>query len=518
MSAIPKAPTGIAGFDEITFGGLPRGRPALVCGGAGSGKTLFGVEFLIRGATEFDEPGVLIAFEETPEEIARNVSSLWFDVNALVRNRKLAIDHVRIDRSDIEESGDYDLEGLFLRLGLAIDSIGAKRVLIDTLEVMFSALPNHFILRSELRRLFRWLKDKGVTAVVTAERGEGTMTRHGLEEYVSDCVILLDNRVVQQTAIRRLRVVKYRGSGHGTSEYPFFIGEKGFSLLPLSSITLEHAASKERQSMGIPELDDMLEGRGLYKGSTALISGTAGSGKSSLAAYFAEAVCKSGKRCLYFAFEEGSQQIMRNMASIGLNLRKWVDSGRLIFHAARPTEQGLETHLALIHKLVNEQKPAAVIIDPVTNFGMVGTEFEVKAMLMRLVDFSKQEEITCVFTSLTAGGSALEGTDAGISSLMDTWLLVRDVEAGSERNRMLHVLKSRGMAHSNQVREFLITSRGIRLLDAYNAPEDMLTGSARLQRDAKLTLRETTTRKKNAASERALVTARRRGNGRRISR
>jgi circadian clock protein KaiC len=467
VRALAKAPTGIEGFDEISYGGLPRGRPTLVCGSAGSGKTLFGIEFLVRGATQFDEPGVLIAFEETPEEIARNVASLGFDFDALVRARKLTVDYIKIERNEVEESGDYDLEALFLRLGLAIDSVDAKRVHIDTLEVMFSALPNEFILRSELRRLFRWLKEKGVTAVITAERGEGTLTRYGLEEYVSDCVILLDNRVVQQAAIRRLRVVKYRGSAHGTGEYPFLIGEGGFSVLPLSSITLEHPATKERQSMGIPELDEMLEGKGLYKGSTALISGTAGTGKSSLAAYFADAVCKSGKRCLYFGFEEGSQQIIRNMASIGLNLKKWVDSGRLIFQAGRPTEHGLETHLAMMHKLVKETRPAAVIIDPVTNFEMIGSDFEVKAMLMRLVDFLKMEGITCLFTSLTSSGTALEGTVVGISSLMDTWLLVRDMEVSGERNRVLYVLKSRGMAHSNQVREFVITSQGIRLIDPY---------------------------------------------------
>ena len=485
VGELPKTPTGIVGFDEVTYGGLPKGRPSLVCGSAGSGKTLFGVEFLVRGALEFGEPGVLIAFEESPEEVARNVASIGLDLQALVRNRKLAVDYVKIERTDVEESGEFDLEGLFLRLDLAIKSVGAKRVLIDTIEVMFSTLPNEFLLRSELRRLFRWLKEKGVTAVITAERGEGTLTRHGLEEYVSDCVILLDNRVVQQTAVRRLRVLKYRGSAHGTSEYPFLIDDGGFSVLPLSSITLEHTVSKARQSTGVPALDEMLEGKGLYKGSTALISGTAGTGKSSLAAYFANAVCASGGRCLYFAFEEGSNQIVRNMASIGLSLKKWVEQKRLVFHAARPTEQGLETHLAMIHKLVQQHRPDAVIIDPVTNFEMVGNDYEVKAMLMRLVDYLKEEGITCVFTSLTESGGALEGTQVGISSLMDTWLLVRDIETNGERNRVLHVLKSRGMAHSNQVREFVITSKGIRLMEVYLGPEGVLTGSARVQQEAR---------------------------------
>src|SRR5262245_44586761 len=300
--ALDKAPTGIEGFDEITYGGLPRGRPTLVCGSAGSGKTLFGVEFLVRGATEFGEPGVFVAFEETPEELARNVRSLGFDLDALIRSGKLAADSLKIERHEVEESGEYDLEALFLRIGLAIDTVKATRVVIDTLEALFSALRNEFTVRAELRRLFQWLKERGVSAVITAERGEGTLTRHGLEEYVSDCVILLDNRVVQQAAVRRLRVVKYRGSAHGTNEYPFLIGEGGFSVLPLSSIKLAHSASTERQSSGIRELDSMLEGQGFYKGSTVLVSGTAGTGKSSLAARFAESVCESGKRCIYFAY------------------------------------------------------------------------------------------------------------------------------------------------------------------------------------------------------------------------
>jgi circadian clock protein KaiC len=483
---LAKAVTGIEGFDDITGGGLPRGRPTLVCGSAGSGKTLFGMEFLIRGAVEAGENGALFAFEETPEELAQNVASLGFDLDALVRGGKIAADFIKIDRSEVEETGEYDLEGLFLRLGHAIDSVGAKRVFIDTIETLFSALKSEFVLRAELRRLFRWLKERGVTAVITAERGSGTLTRYGLEEYVSDCVILLDNRVVQQAAVRRLRIVKYRGTKHGTSEYPFVIGEGGFSVLPLSSINLEHNASTARQSSGIPELDEMLEGKGYYKGSTILVSGTAGTGKSTLSATFADAVCASGKRCLYFAFEEGIKQIQRNMLSIGLNLEKWVAQKRLVFHAGRPTEEGLETHLAVIGKLMKEHKPDAVIIDPITNFEMVGDNYEVKAMLMRLVDLLKQAQITCLFTSLTNGGKALEMTDMGISSLVDTWLQLRDIETNGERNRGLYVLKSRGMAHSNQIREFVITSSGIRLIDAYiGAGGNLLTGSARVQQEAR---------------------------------
>jgi circadian clock protein KaiC len=482
---VAKTPTGIEGFDQITLGGLPRGRATLVCGGPGSGKTNFGLEFLIRGAAQFGEPGVLIAFEETTDEIARNVASLGFDLNRLVRDKKVAVDYIQIERSEIEEAGEFDLEGLFMRLALAVDSVGAKRVVIDTPEALFASLPNEFILRAEMRRLFRWLKNRGLTAVITGERGNGTLTRYGLEEYVSDCVIVLDNRVMGQMSVRRLRVAKYRGSAHGTDEYPFLIGEGGFSVMPLSSIKLDYKVSTARLSSGIPDLDAMLEGKGYYKGSTILVSGTAGTGKSSLAAHFANAVCSQGKRCLYFAFEEGQDQIVRNMRSIGLDLRKWVEQKRLIFNAARPTEHGLELHLALIHKMLTEHRPQAVIIDPITNFGMVGSTTEVKAMLMRLLDFLKGSGVTCVFTSLTTGGSALEATDVGISSLVDTWLFVRDIEINGERNRGLYVLKSRGMAHSNQIREFLITPRGISLVDVYLGRDGALTGSARVAQEAR---------------------------------
>jgi circadian clock protein KaiC len=485
VTYVAKAPTGIQGFDEITFGGLPKGRATLVCGGPGSGKTNFGLEFLIRGATQYGEPGVLIAFEETTEELAQNVASLGFDLDRLVRDGKVAVDYIRIERSEIEEAGEFDLEGLFLRLELAVGSVGAKRVVIDTPEALFSSLPNEFILRAEMRRLFRWLKDRGLTAVITGELGTDTLTRYGLEEYVSDCVIVLDNRVVEQMSVRRLRVAKYRGSAHATNEYPFLIGEGGFSVMPLSSIKLDSRVSGARQSSGIPDLDAMLEGKGFYKGSTILVSGTAGTGKSSLAAHFANEVCRQGKRCLYFAFEEGEHQIVRNMSSIGLDLRKWVDQKRLVFRASRPTEHGLEMHLAQIHKMVVEHRPEAVIIDPITNFGMVANTLEIKAMLMRLLDFLKGSGITCMFTSLTSGGSALEMTEVGVSSLVDTWLFVRDIESNGERNRGLYVLKSRGMAHSNQIREFLITPKGIRLIDVYLGREGALTGTARLAQEAR---------------------------------
>src|SRR5262245_3043682 len=476
---LPKAPTGIEGLDEITGGGLPRGRPTLVCGSAGCGKTLLAVEFLVRGATQFGEPGVFMAFEETAEELTQNVRSLGFDVEALTEQQKLLVDHVHVDRNEIEETGEYDLEGLFIRLGHAIDTLGAKRVVLDTVETLFGGLSNEAILRSELRRLFRWLKDKGVTAVITGERGDGTLTRQGLEEYISDCVILLDHRVREQVSTRRLRIVKYRGSTHGTNEYPFLIDENGIHVLPLTSLLLNHPASHERISSGIPRLDTMLGGEGYYRGSSILISGTAGTGKTSLAAHFAHAACARGERCLYLAFEESPQQLVRNMKRIGLDLGPWTKKGLLRLEASRPTLLGIEAHLAVIHKLVNEFEPQVVVIDPISNFAAAGTEVDAQAMLLRLIDLLKARQITAMLVHLTGGGSAMESTDVGVSSLIDTWLFVRDIELAGERNRGLYVIKSRGMKHSNQIREFLLTSEGVKLEDVYIGPEGVLTGSMR---------------------------------------
>ena len=483
--SLQKAATGIEGLDEITGGGLPRGRPTLVCGSAGCGKTLLAIEFLLRGAIEFGEPGLFLAFEETAEELAQNVRSLGFDLDELAAQNKLLVDYVHVERSEIEETGEYDLEGLFIRLGYAIDSIGAKRVALDTIETLFGGLSNAAILRSELRRLFRWLKDKGVTAVITGERGDGTLTRQGLEEYVSDCVIVLDHRVTENLSTRRLRIVKYRGTVHGTNEYPFLIDENGISVMPITSLGLRHEASEERISTGVPRLDTMLGGKGVYRGSSVLISGTAGTGKTSLAGHFADATCRRGERCLYLAFEESESQMVRNMRSIGLDLAPWLKKGLLHFHATRPTAYGLETHLAALHKLVNELEPRVVIVDPITNFLKAGTQVETEAMLMRLIDFLKAQQITALFTSLTHGGSALEQSEAGISSLIDTWLLMRDIELGGERNRGMYVLKSRGMAHSNQIREFLLTEHGVELKDVYIGPEGVLTGSLRLAQEAR---------------------------------
>ncbi len=481
---LPKSPTGIQGFDEITGGGLPAGRPTLVCGGAGCGKTLFGIEFLVRGATLFNEPGVFMSFEETNEEIIQNVASLGFDLEDLIKNKKIALDHVHIERSEIEETGEYDLEGLFIRLNYAIDSIGAKRVVLDTIESLFAGLPNQLILRAELRRLFRWLKTKGVTAIITGERGGETLTRQGLEEYVSDCVIMLDHRVTEQTSTRRLRVVKYRGSLHGTNEYPFLIDESGFSVLPVTSLGLGHIVSNKRISSGIAALDKMLEGKGYYRGSTVLVSGTAGVGKTSVAAHFAEAACKRGERVLYFCFEESPNQLMRNMRSIGIKLEPWVEKGLLQFQATRPTFYGLEMHLAVTHKAVNAFKPDVVILDPINTFVIGDKENEVKTMLMRIVDFLKLNQITALFTSLTSSESALESSDVGISSLIDTWLLLRDIELNGERNRGMYVLKSRGMANSNQIREFMLTDHGVELREAYIGASGVLTGSARIAQQA----------------------------------
>jgi circadian clock protein KaiC len=483
--SLPKTPTGIAGLDEITGGGLPTGRPTIITGSAGCGKTLFGVEFLVRGITEYGEPGVLMAFEETAEELTANVRSLGFDLDQLVADDQLVLDHVHIERSEIEETGEYDLEGLFIRLGFAIDSIGAKRVVLDTLEALFSSLPDPVILRAELRRLFRWLKDKGVTAIITAERGQGSLTRHGLEEYVSDCVILLDHRITDQITTRRLRIVKYRGSSHGTNEYPFLIDEDGISILPITSLNLNHSVSTEHISTGVERLDAMLSGKGYYRGSSILVSGTAGAGKSSLAAHLAHATAKRGERTLYFAFEESEQQIIRNMRSIGLDFQPWIEQDLLRFHAARPTLHGLEMHLVTMHKLIQAYQPHVVIVDPITNFIAVGNEAEVKSALVRLIDSLKSKHITAFFTSLTSDVDKIEQTKIGISSLMDTWLLVKMIESNGERNRGLYVLKARGMAHSNQIREFQLTDRGIQLLDVYQGSEEVLTGTARRAQEAR---------------------------------
>jgi circadian clock protein KaiC len=463
LKLLPKSPTGIPGMDEITEGGLPAGRPTLVAGGAGCGKTLFAMEFLVNGMVQYGEPGVFVAFEENAEELTRNVASLGFDLKKLIKQKKLIIDYIRVESREFKEAGEYDLDGLFIRLGHAIDAIGAKRVVLDTVEVLFSALPNHAILRAELQRLFRWLKDKGVTAVITAERGEGTMTRFGLEEYVADCVILLDHRVVEQMSTRRLRIIKYRGTLHGTNEYPFLITKNGISVLPITSLGLTHKASSERVSTGVKELDEMMGGKGYYRGSTILLSGTAGTGKSSLAAAFVNAACQRGERCLYFAFEESTDQILRNMRSIDIDLAPHVRKGLLQFHVARPTVYGLEMHLVTMYDLVKQYKPQVVVLDPITDFFAVGSVTEVKAAITRVIDFLKKNRITALFTSYTSEDEGMDQSVVGVSSLIDTWISLRNLENNGERHRGLFVLKSRGMAHSRQIRSFELTDAGIKL-------------------------------------------------------
>ncbi len=484
---LPRCPSGIQGLDEITGGGLPRGRPTLVCGGPGCGKTLFAAEFLVRGAVQFGEPGVFMSFEETDAELKANVASLGFDLAALVRQKKVVIDQVYIERSEITETGEYDLEGLFVRLNHAIDSIGAKRVVLDTLEALFAGLPNEAILRAELRRLFRWLKDKGVTAVITAERGREQLTRHGLEEYVSDCVILLDHRVHEQIATRHLRVVKYRGAMHGTNEFPFLIGDEGLSVLPITSLALNHKVSSDRIATGIPRLDAMLGGRGFFRGSSILLTGTPGTGKTIISANFAQAAARRGERVLFFSFEESPDQLIRNMHSIGLRLEPLAKRGLLRFHSARPSLYGLEMHLATMFKEIAAFKPHVVIVDPITSLMSEGTDSETKGMVTRLIDYLKAGQVTSLFTSLTRGGHALQQTEMAMSSLMDSWLLLQDFEGNGERNRVLYVLKARGMAHSNQIREFLISDQGVDLVDAYIGPSGVLTGSARAAQTARET-------------------------------
>jgi len=462
---------------------LPAGRPTLVCGSAGAGKTMLAVEFVVRGVTEFDEPGVFMLFEENAAELTANVRSLGFDLGKLTAQKKIKLDYVHIERSQIEETGEYDLEGLFIRLGHAIDSIGARRVVLDTLEALFAGLPNHAILRAELRRLFRWLKDRGLTAIITGERGEHSLTRYGLEEYVADCVILLDHRVNDQISTRRMRIVKYRGSAHGTNEYPFLIGESGLSVLPITSMELDHKAPTERVSTGIARLDEMFGGKGVYRGSSVLITGSPGTGKSSIGAAFVASACQRGERALMFAFEESAAQIVRNMRSIGIDLEHWMKKGLLKILSTRPTLQGLEQHLLLMHDAVLTFSPSVVVIDPISNLTLEW-HTGVKSTLMRLIDFLKRQQITTFFTSLSEGEATTEDSEIGISSLMDTWLLLRNIEQNGERNRTIYVLKSRGMGHSNQVREFVISGDGIELVKVYLGSGRVLTGSARLTQEA----------------------------------
>lgn len=477
----PKTPSGIDGLDEITDGGFPKGRPTLVCGGAGCGKTLLSMQFLIKGITEYNEPGVFMSFEEPSDDLTLNVKSLGFDLEKLKADKKLVVDYVRVERSEIEEAGEYDLDGLFIRLGHAIDSIKATRVVLDTIESLFAGLDNQGILRAELRRLFHWLKTKGVTAIITGERGEATLTRQGLEEYVSDCVIVLDHRVIEQVSTRRMRIVKYRGSTHGTNEYPFLIDEDGISVLPITSLKLNNEVSSDVIPTGVPGLDSMFQGGGFYRGSNILVSGTAGTAKTTVGCYFANKQCENNERVIYFAFEESPQQLVRNMKSIGVDLGKYIKKGNLQIHSSRPSLNGLELHLLTLRKLIKDFKPTTIVIDPISNLINVGSEQEVRSMLVRLIDMLKANNITALFTSLNKQTDNFRPdlAEESVSSLVDTWITVRDMEGIGERNRGIFIVKARGMGHSNQVREFVITSKGIELLDIELGPQGILTGSAR---------------------------------------
>ena len=507
---ISKSPTGIGGFDDLTLGGVPSGRPTLVCGSAGCGKTLFATTFLIHGARDYDEPGVFVTFEERPADIVSNVASLGFALDNLVDDQKIAFEYIALERSELAEAGDYDLEGLFLRLELAIDSVGAKRVVLDTIESLFSVFSNEAILRAEIRRLFDWLRDRGMTTVITAERGEGSLTRQGLEEYVSDCVILLDHRVQNQVSTRRLRIVKYRGTAHGTNEYPFLIDQDGFSVLPVSSLGLDHKVSEDRICSGIADLDDMLAGRGFHRASSILVSGVAGSGKSSIAASFVDAACAAGERALYFSFEESADQAVRNMRSIGMDLGRWIASDRLGYIATRPTFYSLEMHLAVMLREVTKFDPSLVVLDPISSFLESGDRMEIQSMLLRIVDFLKSRGVTAVFTHLMHGQDGRVETDAGLSSLMDAWILLLNREVNGEFNRELYLLKARGLSHSNQVREFIMSDDGIKLVPPYLGDSGALTGSARKNEEAKSRRAETRRRADVSRAQQQIEQKRRR--------
>ena len=480
----PKTPTGVDGLDDITGGGLPKGRPTLICGTAGSGKTVLAIQFLIKGITEYNEPGVFISFEESAKDLTQNARSLGFDLERSIAQKKLKIDYIRVERSEIQETGDYDLEGLFIRLDHAIDSIGAKRVVLDTIESLFSGLDNTAILRSEIRRLFQWLREKGVTTIITGERGDTSLTRQGLEEYVSDCVILLDFRVIEQIATRRLRIVKYRGSTHGTNEYPFLIDENGVSVLPITSLKLTHTISTEIISTGLPGLDKLFNGGGYFRGNSTLITGSAGTAKTILASYFALNSCKEKERVLYFSFEESPDQLTRNMLSVGINLKPYIKSKLLLIHSSRPSLHGLEMHLLSLYKYILEFQPHTVIIDPISSLVTIGSNGEVRAMLARLMDMLKMHQISALFTSLTHEQpiSFNSLAEEAISSLVDTWIKVRNEEGKGSRIRSLYIEKSRGMGHSNEIRDFIVTNDGIKIMSPDLAMQQGQNGSGRIAR------------------------------------
>ncbi|MBA3285861.1 MAG: circadian clock protein KaiC [Nitrosopumilus sp.] len=483
---LKKCPTGIIGLDEITFGGLPKNRCTLICGGAGSGKSIFGIEFVIRGAEFYKEPGLFVAFEENEEELNQNITSLGFNIKELIDSNLLVLDYVHIDRAEFKEIGSYNLDGLFIRLSDSIDRFKIKRVVLDTIEVLFGNFTNEIILRSELQRLFRWFKEKNVTVVVTAEQGVNTFSRYGLEEYVADCVILLDNRMHQQISTRRLRVAKYRGSSHGNNEYPFIINDSGISIIAITSIKLDYPVSNKHVSSGIKQLDTMFGDKGFYSGSSILVSGAAGNGKTSIAASFSNGTCELGKKCFYFTLDESVDQIIRNMNSIGIDLSQWINKDLLRFHAINPYTAGLEAHLADIQRLTNEFNPSVVIIDPIANLKILGPLNEVQGILSILVNFFKNKQITTMFTSLVPEEKFGYVVEEGISNLMDTWVFLQYIHGEGERNRGISILKSRGMSHSNQLREVILSDKGIHLQNVYIGQDKVLAGSARLVQATKL--------------------------------
>ncbi|MDZ7760640.1 MAG: circadian clock protein KaiC [Desulfovermiculus sp.] len=484
MEMLVKVPSGIPGFDEITNGGLPCGRSTLVSGNAGAGKTMFGMQFLIEGATEQQGPGVFVAFEEAEPDLKKNVASLGWDLDLLCRQKKIAVEAMHISPEEMIEAGQFDLEGLFIRLDAAIRDVGAQRIVLDTVETLFGLFTDAHIVRAEFRRLLKWLKDRGITAVVTAERGHQGLTRFGIEEYVSDCVVDLSQTMHGQTTRRHLRILKFRGSGHGTNAYPFLIGRRGIHLFAVTELGLDYPVSKERISSGVPRLDEMLGGKGFYRASSILLSGTAGTGKSSLNASFVNAACARREKALYISYEESRAQIMRNMQSIGIDLQKWYANGLLNFHTVRVTSYGLEEHFFVVKELIEQNQPDVVVIDPVSNLLQLGSPEEVKNLLTRLIDLLKSQGITTVATELITGGNPMEGTNTDVSSLMDTWILLRAIENAGERNRVLYVLKARGMSHSHQVREFVLSEAGISLMDVYAGPAGLITGTARYTQEA----------------------------------
>ncbi|WP_240236172.1 circadian clock protein KaiC [Nocardioides sp. CFH 31398] len=480
---LEKAATGIEGFDDITFGGLPRARATIVTGAAGSGKSMFGVEFLAQGARAYGEPGVLLSFEETADELVANAASIGVDLRAMADEGTLVVDSAAGDLDDLVQSGAFDLEGLLLRLAAAIDAVGARRVVLDTVETLFSTLPDETTVRREFARLLRWLKERDLTVVVTAERGQqGRLTRHGIEEYVSDCVVVLDHRVEDEVATRRMRVAKYRGSPHGTNEFPFLISGRGLVVMPLHHDELTEV-SEERVSLGIPELDTMVGG-GVFRGSTIMISGSAGTGKTSIAACAADAACRRGEKALFLSFEEPSGQVVRNMRSIGLDLQHWIDKGLLVVQHMRPAITGLEAHLASLHMILDEHPAEVVVLDAVASLSRGVASYASASAVARDIAMLRLRGATTVLTAL-AGTHDDPHTDVSASSLVDAWLLVRNVENDGERNRLLMTIKNRGSFHSNQVREFLLTDDGPRLVDVFVGPDGVLTGSAREQQEAR---------------------------------